>query len=281
MANFWNIEDTRTMKEFCFDAFNGLISDCYSIHQKYNDKNRDFPTTIRDNTNENKGLIVMVHGRNSHPSQFGSYLTQLSTYYPEWSIFMPIVLDKGNASLDDSVIVLLPEILDWINKNPGLPVILIGTSMGGKIILELSNLLPNTIPVLVISLAGAIGGSGLLTLGESLGLAKFLVNETLRNEMVYDSDRNKQLLTTSKTRANEGNIWYVFLGTTDDPLLVDPSMAFPNVSDDSLNILFKGFGHSGIVNNSLNIVLELLNKWYDTKTFDISFENYPEILSRK
>lgn len=183
---------------------------------------------------------------------------------PEWSVFAPIVLERGSTYLDISIEPILKSIESFIKTHPHAPIILLGTSNGGRVVLELSNRLSSNNPILVISLAGAIGGSGLLSLGENLHVAKYLVQACVREELAIGSQRISKLLSDARRRAQQGKINYIFIGASFDHLLVQSSLAFPNLQTDaSKNILMPDVGHSAIVTKSLPLVKPQVKQWLE------------------
>jgi hypothetical protein len=131
-------------------------------------------------------------------------------------------------------------------------------------VLELANRLIQTSPILVISLAGAIGGSGLLSYGETLGIARYLAQVPIRRELTVDSERVTKLFHDSQARTTMGNIQYIFFGSAFDHLLLYRRLAFPHLSDSDMickHILMKSSGHSEIVTASLPMVKNLIRLW--------------------
>jgi len=218
----------------------------------------------------------------SHLPQAENNFHNMYEFENNWSIFAPIVLERGSTYLDSSVQPILNQIQSWTRNNIGKPIVLLGTSNGGRIVLELSNRLKNDCPILVISLAGAIGGSGLLSFGKKLGLAKYLVQTPVYEELTVNSVRVQKLISDARQRASIGNICYIFIGSSFDHLLLQSSLAFPNLTDRAeivKNILLTRAGHSGIVTLSLPIIKFLLNEWLENGTIiNLNCVNFPGVI---
>lgn len=272
--------DKRSKCEYFSDFFRTVYSESEEIYQKFCYRHHDFSRTFKPSVGSD-GLLVLIHGRNAHPYQWWAYLKETPAFLSGFAIFAPEVLLGGNVYLDESVEPIFYQIKAWTQKFGNKPIILIGTSLGGRIALELSNRLKDD-RVFVISLAGAIGGSGLLSLGEKIGVARYLVEAPIREELTINSSREKKLLRDARRRAHMGNINYAFIGSTFDHLLFKSSLAFPHVTLDaniSRNILLKAAGHSEIVTSSMPIIYLLLKDWLNKGTIDSDLEDFPMVIT--
>lgn len=267
--------DKRSKCEYVSDFFRTVYAEPSELYQKFIHRKTDFQKTLKPSVGID-GLLVLIHGHNAHPYQWWAYLAQTPAFLSGWSVYAPEVLLGGNVYLDEAVDPIFHQIQSWSYKNRDKPIVLIGTSLGGRIALELSNRLKDN-RVFLISLAGAIGGSSLLSLGEKMGLARFLEGKPIREELTENSPRTKKLLRDARRRAHMGKIHYVFIGSTFDHLLLKSSLAFPHLTLNPnilRHILLKSASHSEIVTSSLPIIYQILKEWLENGSISSSLDGF-------
>jgi pimeloyl-ACP methyl ester carboxylesterase len=220
-----------------------------------------------------KGLIVMVHGLTSTPSQWWRYYEGLKESLPDWSFYIPKVKNSGDCYLDEAVKDIEKNIFSWAQKinNRSRPIIIMGTSNGGRIALELMNKFREQNPsderrILVISIAGAIGGSKLLEIGTKLGVARLIKSEAICTELRPGSNRIKRLLADTKENLSKTNTDCLFISIpTEVEYLIGTSLYsapdFHETRGDIRHILLEATAHSGVVLTSYPIIKRAINEW--------------------
>ena len=81
-----------------------------------------------------KRLVVCIHGLNNNPTQFKKIVDEMQKKeLSETDIFIPRVLQKGNAKLDEMVKPIFEEIAKWAKTSDEKELVLVGISNGGRI----------------------------------------------------------------------------------------------------------------------------------------------------
>jgi len=144
-------------------------------------------------------LVVCIHGLNSNPSQFEKIINELPKDFAETEIFIPRVLQKGNAKLDEMVTPIFDEIAKWANTPGEKELVLVGISNGGRISqaieaeMAITESWGNITKFRFISIVGACRGSSLVNLAKKVGLSTWVMSKNISEEMATDSERIKRL----------------------------------------------------------------------------------------
>lgn len=200
---------------------------------------------------DSEGLVVLVHGLGNSSSSWYSQLSLLSRY-DKIDVFAPELYKRGLCSLEEAASPLLPTLLDYVQKNPGKPLCLIGTSNGGRVTAWLETKLrqasPQT-PVKVSNVAGVHLGSKRMDLVEKLSVGKWIYPEALRQELQYSSAKARELLSliNAPLPANCAPRSYEFFATTEDLTIPDLDSTLPQIIHDKTYYLIHGESHSSIV----------------------------------
>lgn len=257
--------DPRTMVDRVRDFFRAFQFEWNTRQKKREHLHLPFPTGI--DPRPSSGLIVLVHGLSSSPHQWWSYKEHIEQGLPDWTLFAPQVKNGGNCALDDAAKPILEAIQLWSEHNPKRPIILIGASNGGRIAMQVANLMDAEHPTLLVSLAGAIGGSRLLDLGLFFKMAHFFTHASIREELPTNSPRIKRLLADARKRAHLGNIHYVFFGlpAAEEYQFFSALLSFPELHHPKANatrhVLMRRAAHCGIVRSAMPIVMTLVHEW--------------------
>lgn len=209
-----------------------------------------------------KKLVVCLHGLNNNPSQFKSIVDELQKKdLSEMDIFVPRVLNKGNAKLDELVKPIFKEIAKWDSTPGEKELVLISISNGGRISRETEVMIaksPNNIKKIhVISIVSAGKGSSLVNLANKIGL-HWLVSKSISEEMPTDSQRTldldrdwKKALKDSHGISRE----YTFIASPHDLAVPNKESTLPEVDGHKARYaLVPGHGHNSIVNAVAKIV---------------------------
>ncbi|MBS0648331.1 MAG: hypothetical protein JSS10_03790 [Verrucomicrobia bacterium] len=211
------------------------------------------------------GLVVLVHGLGNSSSSWYSQLSLLSQY-KTIDVFAPELFKRGLCSLEEAASPLLPTLLDYIQKNPGKPLCLIGTSNGGRVTAWLETKLREASPqtsVKVSNIAGVHLGSQRMDLLEKLKVSKWFYPAALRQELQYSSSKAKELLSSINTPlpANCAHRTYEFFATTEDLTIPDLDSTLPHINHDKTYHLIHGESHSSIVTAVAEMQIKSCYDW--------------------
>lgn len=214
-------------------------------------------------------LVVCIHGLNDNPSRFEKIIGELqSRNLSETDIFIPYVLQKGHAKLDEMTKPIFEKIATWANHHQGSnELILVGISNGARISrnieveLAKAGTLANISKLRVVSIVGACKGSSIVNLTHRLGLS-WLLSKSIAAEMATDSKRNEQLskewidaLGTSSGPTRD----YTFIAAQHDWVVPNHDSTLMDVSNETARYaIVPGYGHNSIVNTVSKAVADII-----------------------
>jgi triacylglycerol esterase/lipase EstA (alpha/beta hydrolase family) len=213
-----------------------------------------------------KRLIVCVHGLNSKPSQFKKIISEIQKKdLSETDIYVPHVLQKGNAKLDDMVKPIFEEIAKWAKTSEDKELILIGISNGGRISraveaeIAKSKCSANIKKLHFVSIVGACKGSTLVNLANKIGLS-WVMSKYISEEMPTNSLRTRQLnqewedgLAHGPTRE------YTFIASPHDWQVTNYSSSLMAVNNQNVRYaIVPGHGHNSIVDAVGRTIAEII-----------------------
>ena len=116
---------------------------------------------------DSQGLYLFIHGLRGTPSAWNEYLNKVSQDQPEMDCLAPHVPLGGNCPLEDAAEPLLAVVSNYAQKHPGKPIVLVGTSNGGRIAMYIENNLPveelKGAKLSLVSIAGVHYGTQLVS----------------------------------------------------------------------------------------------------------------------
>lgn len=213
-----------------------------------------------------KRLVVCIHGLNNNPSQFKKIVDEIQKKeLSETDIFIPRVLQKGNAKLDEMVKPIFEEIATWAKTSGEKELVLVGISNGGRISraieaeLAKSESNANIKKLRFVSIVGACKGSSLVNLANKVGLS-WLMSKNISEEMPTDSIRNQRLnqdwvdgLSNGPTRE------YTFIASPHDWQVTNyDSSLMAADKQNARYAIVPGHGHNSIVNAVAKTVAEII-----------------------
>jgi len=211
-------------------------------------------------------LVVCVHGLNNNPFQFKKIVEEMQEKdLDETDIFIPRVLQKGNAKLDDMVEPIFEEIAKWAETSDEKELVLVGISNGGRISRAIeakiaqSENCANIKKLRFVSIVGACKGSSLVNFANKIGLS-WLMSKNISEEMSVDSARNQQL----DKEWEEGLAFgpereYTFIASPHDWQVTNYSSSLMEVGKQSAQYaIVAGHGHNSIVNAVARSVAEIV-----------------------
>jgi hypothetical protein len=213
-----------------------------------------------------KRLVVCVHGLNNNPSQFEKIVNEMKKKdLSETEIFIPRVLQKGNAKLDKIVKPIFDEIAKWAETSGEKELVLVGISNGGRISRALeteiakSESTANIKKLRFVSIVGACKGSSLANLANRVGLSR-LMSKNISEEMPTDSERIQRLnqewmdgLSKGPTRE------YTFIASPHDWQVTNYDSSLMDTNGQNAHYaIVPGHGHNSIVNAVAESVAEII-----------------------
>lgn len=216
-------------------------------------------------------LVVCLHGLNNNPSQFKILVDEMQKQdLSETAIFIPPILQKGNARLDEMVQPIFKAITDWSRASDAQSgekeVVLVGVSNGGRIARAIETALSlqgeedaNIANLRLISIVGACKGSSLVNLVNRCGLSS-LISQNIAEEMATDSQRTQRLdqeweQGVSSRPARD----YTFIASPHDWQVTNYSSSLMEVGDQNGRYaIVPGHGHNSIVNRVAQTVSEII-----------------------
>lgn len=200
---------------------------------------------------DSQGLVVLLHGLRNAPAAWYSQLGILKQH-KQIDVFAPTVPKRGLCSLEEAAIPILPTLLDYIEKNPGKPLCILGVSNGSRIATWLEVQLRSSAfqtPVMVSTIAGVHFGSRQMNLLEKLRLAKLFYPDSLRKELAYGSDKARELLGRLSAPLPVGCAPrnYEFFATTEDISVPDLDSSLPCINQGESSYIVHGHSHDSIV----------------------------------
>ncbi|MBU0769274.1 MAG: hypothetical protein KJ687_09290 [Proteobacteria bacterium] len=214
-----------------------------------------------------KRLVVCIHGLNNNPSQFEKIVDEMNEKgHSDTDVFIPRVLQKGNAKLDEMVRPILNVIDLWCATSGEKELVLVGISNGGRIARAIDSRIStlengsNIKKLRFISIVGACKGSALVNLARKVGLS-WMMSKNISEEMLTDSSSNAllnkqwslELLNKSMTRE------YTFIASPHDWQVPNYSSSLMEVQDcKACYAIIPGHGHNSIVNAAAKTVAEVI-----------------------
>ncbi|MGZ3633891.1 MAG: hypothetical protein ACXWM7_06405 [Parachlamydiaceae bacterium] len=208
-----------------------------------------------------KRLIVCLHGLNGSPVQFKNIVDEIGRKdYLNTDIYIPKILEKGNAKLDEIVSPILESIAKWAKTGEDRELVLIGISNGGRIARAIEAELINSGQIgkikrlRFISIVGACKGSSVVTLAKKLHLS-WILSKNIAEEMGLDSERFKQLEVDWKgsIKALDLKREYIFFASPHDWLV-------PNYTSSLMEITHAKAQYSIILNHGHNSIVKAVAK---------------------
>jgi len=220
-------------------------------------------------------LVVCLHGLGDNPSQFNALMDEMEGEdLSETDFFIPHIVERGRARLDEMVNPILETIGEWAQTPGEKELVLVGTSNGGRIARAIqaelihSGRVGNIQQIKFVSIVGACKGSSLANLtalGHQLGLSSlmsYFVAENIIEEMPTTSERNAQLnqrWEEARQRPNAPRTDYTFIASPHDWLVPNfDSTLMETNAERSRYALMPGQGHCSIVNASAKVVSSII-----------------------
>jgi dienelactone hydrolase len=245
---------------------NSLVYAIYKISLVSRRVDAQLDPLTKANGLHKKRLVVCLHGLNSNPFQFEKIVNEMQKKdLSETEIFIPRVLQKGNAKLDEMVKPIVDEIAKWAETSGEKELVLVGISNGGRISRAIeaeiakSESTANIKKLRFVSIVGACKGSSLAKLAKKVGLS-WLMSKNISEEMPTDSKSIQQLnrdwmdgLSNGPTRE------YTFIASPHDWHVTNYDSSLMETNGQCARYaIVPGHGHCSIVNAVAKSVAEII-----------------------
>lgn len=224
-------------------------------------------TDIHPSDLSKEKLVVCLHGLNSNPSQFEKILkeTEQQSIPEKTAFYIPRILDKGNAPLDNMVRPIFDKVIDWARTPGDKEIVLIGISNGARIARALEIELAKSQDAVsikqyrFISIVGACKGTVLVNRANKLGLSR-LMSKSISQEMPTTSPRIQRLNAEwNQNCFNQPTHHYTFIASPHDWHVPNYSSSLMKVGQNQKAhyAIVPGHGHNSIVNAVAATVAEI------------------------
>lgn len=220
----------------------------------------EIPVTLTSKPTS-KGLFVLAHGLMADPTIFDKHVRLIGKEYDVWA---PKVKAKGVCPLAEATDPIYEQLKEYIQKNPGKKICLVGYSNGGRIVSEMESRLrsdfPKT-PVRVTTIAGVHMGAPVQRLVRWWKIDR-CISPTLSEEMAYESKKSKEVFGKMKEPCPEGvQRSYEFYGSLDD-LVVPPASSMPTMGKGEVHRAVTGVGHCAIIQEVAAEQVASAKEWF-------------------
>jgi pimeloyl-ACP methyl ester carboxylesterase len=201
----------------------------------------------------NEGLYLLIHGLLGQPLIWNCHYQKLKNLHPEAEIRAPAVPSTGNCSLEEAAAPFLALVRDYVDKNPGNPVCLIGHSNGSRIASYIEVLLrERNVNIMVSSVSGIYQGTSVINRLAHYHIASCFLDQKVVEEMSYKSAYSRFFLgSMNTTHIKDGSLRVYHFYTTRQDAAVEPyTAACPMMTHPlctSQYTILSGYGHNGLV----------------------------------
>ena len=197
-------------------------------------------------------LVVLVHGLRGHPSCFRSYIAAILAVRPDARIVIPYVHKRGLCTLDEASQPIINLVKDHLSDvGPQVPVWLIGTSNGGRIVANVESSLRDLNSIIhTVTIGAPLGGSRAMWLVDAISpqLAEFYLPNGLAEELRPESNRSAHLLAAIRrpVRNPLAKRAYTCTVTLDEHNIWPPNYALPLLNVPVQHAYTDAVGHSAV-----------------------------------
>lgn len=223
-------------------------------------------------TQQSQGFNLCIHGLKGSPLHWTRFLRQMEEEHPEMDTLTPHVALQGNCSIEEAASPLLRLVEDYLKKNPGQPVNIIGTSNGGRIAAYLETHLDPTLlgesTLTITSIAGVHYGTTVIDRVKQMGLLRFAkFDPQLAADFEWGSETAHDLhMEWRKKQAiweQQGcNVKHLFCASTEDEQVQNngTSLPLPGEGLESKHVayawqVYHGESHTSVVERAQRDVL--------------------------
>ncbi len=142
-----------------------------------------------------RGLILLLHGLHNHPSIWEGYIHALRSKKLQVDICAPAIPKAGDCGLKEAAKSVVEITKNYLQKNPGKPICLLGLSNGARIATYIDVQLRNTpVNIFVSTISGAHLRSKSTNFIAKVPLINRLYSKSIKKELAYKSETSKRLV---------------------------------------------------------------------------------------
>ncbi len=234
------------------------------IYLHFQENDPQFDLLALEDDYSKKRLVVCLHGLNGSHYNFQKIVGEMKKRdLSDTDIFIPSILDGGNATLDEMVRPILSQILRWEKTSGEKELVLVGISNGSRIAraieTELAKTPTNIRKIKFVSIVGACRGSALMNLVNKLHLS-WLFSRNIAEEMPADSARTLRLNREWEAVQNQGpQREYTLLASPHDWMVNNYDSTLMDVTlKRGKYALVRGHGHWSIVDAVRGVVAQAI-----------------------
>lgn len=249
--------------------------------------------------NESPHLVVYLHGLNSHPVYFKDHIKRWqelgvldtdenhnriipnsNSNAKKINIFCPHILKRGRLPVEICANPIFESIkLHYsyialkdreLQRKSDKKLVIVGASNGARIGAYIDHLCRNDptlagIPVLFISIAGALNGTTQMDRLNNLYIAPILYKKDFINEMVFNNPVNQTIIEHLKepTLPHQGKRSFVFFASSTDTRVTPIDSSLPILNQDEECIIVHDVEHSCIVDYIIDPCFEYISNFLD------------------
>jgi hypothetical protein len=226
----------------------------------------DLPWNKPEKNKPSEGLYVLLHGLNCPPCAWDNYITQIRKDQPDADCFVPVVKDAGNNSLESISKPILAAVGDYVKKNPGKPICLVGASNGARIAGYIERkLLQEKAAIKTISIAGVHFGTKIIDKLEEFRLLKlFNFHPNIVKDFKFGSESAKKYLFDwrQSDKLAEGIRDREFYASTEDDKVFTFTSGLPVINElKDKYIIIHGETHHSLIDAVQRRILQGCKNW--------------------
>ena len=219
---------------------------------------------------QSSGLFLFIHGLRGSPLSWGGYLRELKAKSPQAHLLAPHVAEGGNCSLETAAEPFVAVIKNYLERFPGRPITLLGTSNGGRILSYLECRLTSEEigegELNIVSIAGVHYGTKWVEWLENAHMLWTLrFHPALSEEFRWGGKFAKGLLDKWIDKQAEWEkggvkVRHLFCSTLEDEQVMDSSSSRPLLKGECEYRVLEGENHLSIVPAAQQEVLKWLKR---------------------
>jgi alpha-beta hydrolase superfamily lysophospholipase len=282
-------KDNRSIAEYITHPLSAHINGLCEIASK---KMSEPPVEFygQHDLEKSDGLIILLHGLNDGPVQWRQALENIKSfdngYFNNYTIHIPTIPARGNADIEtiSELIGLMISKFILIKENKHKPIILIGTSNGGRLALYLKNIFAfMSNPSFLASIAGAHYGTEILSAANAMGVSFMTASSPIQADLAFGSEHAKETIRAAQLLHQERHKdAFLFFSSHSDAVVQawDYHPSHPKIKMAPLGPAVKhvqvaAVGHLSIPSAVFNQILIDIQKWItaDFKKLDKEVNN--------
>lgn len=214
----------------------------------------------------NTGLFLFITGLKGHPVWAAPYLEQIKNDRPNVEVRIPFIPHGGNCNLDEATLPILGMVKDYIEKHPGKPICIIGTSNGARIAAKIETLLRSeNVSIRVTGIAGVFFGTEMMEVLKQINIASIALHPDVVADLSVNSETSRNLIDAMREPEHLGERAYEFYAASNDLHIPNFSSCLPLLGRGERHHLLRGWDHMNITEGVRPRELQRAYAWMDTR----------------